>query len=60
MEMTFIINGRLRTVTADDAVAGLELANALAHDRTAPNGLTSDHASTSAWQIKQDYPDSTD
>lgn len=26
----------------------------------APNGLTSDMASTSAYQIKQDYPDSTD
>ena len=56
MELVFNIDGTLRTVTAPDIISGL----ALAHSAHSPTGLTSDQASTSAWAIKQAYPDSTD
>jgi hypothetical protein len=56
MEIVFNINGQLRTVTASDIISGL----ALADNTNSPTGLSSDQASTSAWAIKQAYPDSTD
>ena len=58
MELVFNINGHIRTVTSPDVISAFTTAyNSLP---TSPNGLTSDQASTSAWQIKQAHPESTD
>ena len=57
MEMIFVIDGKNYTVVADDAITGLTFAH---RNITSPTGLSSDQASTSAWAIKQAYPDSTD